>query len=154
MRLSIFVENDKDINEINSSQEDYTVGHNHLSTYTEDELKEVMGHIPEMDELKDSVVLEESSNPSKNWVLAGMVNAIQNQKRCGSCWAFSSIAAIESAHAIAGNKLIKLSEQQLVNCAAGGCKGGGYMAAFDYAKINKIAAEKQVPYTAKTQNCN
>jgi len=47
---------------------------------------------------------------------AGIVNEVQNQQQCGSCWAFSATAAVESRHAISSGKLLKLAEQQLVDC--------------------------------------
>jgi len=47
---------------------------------------------------------------SVNWVTAGKVNPIQDQGQCGSCWAFSAVAAQESAHAIFHSTLYKLSE--------------------------------------------
>lgn len=54
--------------------------------------------------------------------------------QCGSCWAFSAVAAIESAYAIATTQLLKLSEQQLVDCMFPGtddaCKGGWPSSAF------------------------
>ena len=40
-----------------------------------------------------------------------VVSPIQNQQQCGSCWAFSTVSAVESAWAIATGTLIKLSEQ-------------------------------------------
>jgi len=60
--------------------------------------------------------LSNSFAPTIDWVSQGMVNAVQNQGQCGSCWAFSSIATIESHNAITNGELLKLSEQQLVDC--------------------------------------
>jgi C1A family cysteine protease len=84
-----------------------------------------------------------------------MVNPVQNQGQCGSCWAFASTATIESAYAIAGNPLTKLSEQQFVNCDTGanGCDGGNFPPAFNYAKTTKILKETQLPYTGVEATC-
>ena len=66
-----------------------------------------------------------------NWVEAGAVTPIKDQLRCGSCWAFSAIGAVESAHFIASGELLTFSEQQLIDCNRGeggldnnGCHGG------------------------------
>jgi KDEL-tailed cysteine endopeptidase len=61
-----------------------------------------------------------------NWVTAGGVNPVQDQGNCGSCWAFSAIASIEGFHFVKNNKLVKLSEQQCVDCDGDsmGCNGG------------------------------
>jgi len=48
---------------------------------------------------------------SFDWREKNAVSPIQDQGDCGSCWAFSSTAAIEGAHAILAGELIKLSEQ-------------------------------------------
>jgi len=63
---------------------------------------------------------------------------------------------MESAHAIGSGDLIKLSEQQLVDCAktgANGCNGGNYAPAFTYAMSNKIVLESELPYTMKDGAC-
>ena len=51
-----------------------------------------------------------------DWRLRGMVSPIKNQGRCGSCWAFASAGALESAWAIRKNRLSDISVQQMVDC--------------------------------------
>jgi len=41
----------------------------------------------------------------------GEVNPVQDQADCGSCWAFATIAAVESAYKRSSGDLVKLSEQ-------------------------------------------
>lgn len=101
-----------------------------------------------------------SKNPSK--MVA--VNPIKNQAMCGSCWAFSAIAATEAAYAIAGNTLTSFSEQQLVDCSTAygnhGCNGGWMDYAFEYIQGTQstgndggIQTEESYPYQGVDQNC-
>jgi C1A family cysteine protease len=61
------------------------------------------------------------------------VSGVKNQGSCGSCWAFSAVAAIESTLLINGRTEL-LSEQQLVDCSRAygnqGCSGGWMDSAF------------------------
>lgn len=67
-----------------------------------------------------------------DWRSKGVVTAVNDQKECGSCWAFSIAHQMESAFAMATGKLLNLSEQQILscdeNCVDGigdcGCDGG------------------------------
>jgi hypothetical protein len=51
-----------------------------------------------------------------------------------SCWAFSVTENIESVWAIAGNKLVELAPQQIVDCdhVDQGCNGGNPPTAYEY----------------------
>merc|ERR1712150_328247 len=61
-----------------------------------------------------------SSTPSHHdWRDEGVLNDVKDQKSCGSCWAFSAVGSTEAAWARAGNGLVSLSEQELVDCGAG-----------------------------------
>jgi C1A family cysteine protease len=65
---------------------------------------------------------------SYDWRTKGIVTPVKNQGGCGSCWAFSSVAIMESAILKAGGPTTNLSEQFLVSCNTKGfsCAGGGY----------------------------
>lgn len=86
-----------------------------------------------------------------DWVASGHVNPVQQQGSCGSCWAFASLAVIESLNSINNGQLVKLSEQQLVDCAehANGCDGGNYPPAFYYALHNPVQLEKDYEYVGR-----
>jgi len=70
---------------------------------------------------------------ARDWRKSGKVTSIKNQGSCGSCWAFSTAAVLESAWAIAGHALTSLSPQQVVDCSADahGCSGGWVGAGLD-----------------------
>lgn len=52
-----------------------------------------------------------------DWRDFGVIGPVQDQGyECSSCWAFTAIGAIEAAYAIATGKIVKLSEQQLLDC--------------------------------------
>jgi KDEL-tailed cysteine endopeptidase len=87
-----------------------------------------------------------------DWVARGAVSPVKDQSSCGSCWAFSTVAAIESAYLQKKKRLLDLSEQQLVDCVYNrdGCDGGWMDTAYDYIRyFNRgIELESEYPYTA------
>jgi len=86
-----------------------------------------------------------------DWRDYGALSPIQSQGICGSCWTFSTTAAVESAHFIKTGKLAKLSEQQLLDCTwyvphskegNHGCMGGWTWKSFAYIKQFGLATSK------------
>lgn len=97
------------------------------------------------------------ASTSKDWSALKKVGAIKNQAKCGSCWAFAAVAAVESAHAIKNNELLDLSEQQVVECASGtkynnfACNGGLPSRAYDWWKASGgVTLEANYPYISGT----
>ncbi len=98
------------------------------------------------------------------WADRSMVTPVKFQAQCGSCWAFSSAAVVESNYMIRRNMTLDLSEQHFLDCAeaqqpiyrngqvyyiknkAGTCQGGWYGPVFEYLRTNSAALETQIPY--------
>merc|ERR1712139_651541 len=110
--------------------------------------------------LKLAEPLNTSSLPdSFDWREKGAVNEIKTQQQCGSCWAFATVANIEGAGFVENQKLLSLSEQELVDCdkktGDEGCQGGLPSNAYKdmiQAKIG-LELETDYPYTAKDGTC-
>ena len=63
---------------------------------------------------------------------------------------------MEGHHQINSGSLLKLSEQQCVDCDpnSGGCNGGWQYYCMDYVKANGgISLEKDYPYAGRDQTC-
>ncbi len=81
-------------------------------------------HISNLADLPDAI----------DWRDHDVVTPVKNQGQCGSCWAFSTASAVESAYALAGNPMQEFSPQQINSCvdASEGCAGGDTVAAMQY----------------------
>lgn len=167
-RLRIWVDNDAYIKEHNNLNKSWSMAHNHLSDMTH---AEFIGYYhlesnrnfmqDENDELLPEFNLATISRlrgrrtqniPSYvNWVEQDKVTAVKQQGTCGSCWAFSSIAVLESYVAIHTGVKINMSIQELVDCDDQnmGCEGGKQISALQYVSDNGgICSEQDYPYTA------
>uniref|UniRef100_A0AC34GN08 Peptidase C1A papain C-terminal domain-containing protein n=1 Tax=Panagrolaimus sp. ES5 TaxID=591445 RepID=A0AC34GN08_9BILA len=89
------------------------------------------------------------------------VSPVKNQGGCGSCWAFASVAAVESQYLIRQNKTLDLSEQTLVSCDRdqnGGGSSGWMNLAYNYIQTKGIPTETCNPYETAdgicTKACN
>ena len=115
-------------------------------------------HPPNHNHHKDSHDDSRGEVPtSVDWRKLGAVTPVKNQGQCGSCWAFSTVAAVEGINQIATGNLVSLSEQQLIDCNVdgnNGCNGGSMPMAFDFlVKNGGLDTEEHYPYKAKEGQC-
>jgi len=93
-----------------------------------------------------------------DWRTKNAVTPIKNQEQCGSCWAFSTTGSTEGCHEISTQKLVSLSEQNIMDCSWSqgnqGCDGGLMTQAMTYIISNKgVDTEASYPYTAEDGTC-
>eukprot|EP01062_Namystynia_karyoxenos_P050530 TRINITY_DN39341_c1_g1_i1.p1 TRINITY_DN39341_c1_g1~~TRINITY_DN39341_c1_g1_i1.p1 ORF type:complete len:543 (+),score=91.82 TRINITY_DN39341_c1_g1_i1:89-1717(+) len=121
--------------------------------------------------LYSSTRAEKLAAKNMDWRHAGVVTNVKNQGKCGGCWSFSAIGAIEGAWARALHPLTSLSEQFLLSCArgsafptpfpwggdfddpewtAGSCAGGNPYRAFQWLlgsqAAGRLVTEASYPY--------
>lgn len=165
-RFQIFKDNLRFIDERNSENRTYKLGLNQFADLTNDEFQaRYLGtridpkrriaktrsnrYAPRVgDKLPDSV----------DWRKKGAVVEVKDQGACGSCWAFSTICAVEGINKIVTGDLISLSEQELVDCDTSynnGCNGGLMDYGFRFIINNGgIDTEEDYPYLAVDGTCD
>lgn len=164
-RKNIFANNLKFIEKHNAEHalglHTFTVGINKFADLTNEEfIKEYTGVIPkerypEAPEMEASVTYPPMPD-SLDWREYNVVTEVKDQGQCGSCWAFSTIGTIESAHARRTQELVSLSEQNLVDCVTenSGCYGGfPYKALMHTINNGGVDTEESYPYEAVQYTC-
>lgn len=125
-RMEIFQENFKKVllhNSQNSAS--YKMKINRFSDMTPEEYKQMLGykhmngtrrHNPG----ENSFIVFNTTNlpQSVDWRPTGAVTKVKDQGKCGSCYAFSAIGAMEGAYWNATKKTVDLSVEQMVECAS------------------------------------
>lgn len=156
-RLQVFADNMEKVAEMNAEHVlisgEAVFGVTKFSDLTPVEFKKFyLGYVPS--NRTRTVVNPVLDGPVANdvdWVSKGAVTPVKDQGRCGSCWAFSAVAAIESYAELAGKGLKKLSAQQVNSCDKrdGGCNGGNTETAYEYVKgAGGIELDSDYPYTS------
>jgi C1A family cysteine protease len=178
-RLAIFKQNWEFIQQYNKLNTGVTLAMNHFGDWSAEEFRQVM--LPKSrnkrlgskkDESTGSAAAAEHNSrlvaaalPSTvDWVAKGAVTPVKDQGACGSCWTFGTTGTVEGAHFIKHGKLLRLSEQQIIDCAWGyewsgpggnlGCDGGYAAGALQWLIDNGgIAREEHYPYLMEDAFC-
>lgn len=158
---NIFNQNVEYINEKNKLLTTYKLGINKFADMTFEEFSKTHLMKPMSFETNyESKQKYQLDNQPENfdWRTEGVISNIKDQGDCGSCWAFSTVSAIEAAYAIK-NKLVTLSEQNVVDCVPQsyncyGCGGGWPYKAMEYISENGgVDTEKSYPYKGANEDC-
>lgn len=91
---------------------------------------------------------------SVNWVSSGLVHEVEDQKTCGSCYAFATAGVVEGVLLKKGITT-RVSVQQIVDCNKSneGCGGGEPILSLKYAKSVGLTSSSNYPYISKEQKC-
>jgi len=156
-RLRIFSDNMEKVAEMNAAHVlingEAVYGITQFADLTAEEFKKTyLGYTPSnKTKVYTEVKLDGPVANDIDWTQKGAVTPVKDQGRCGSCWAFSATAAIESYAELAGKGLKVLSAQQINSCDKrdGGCNGGNTETAYEYVKgAGGIETESDYPYTS------
>ncbi|KAM3597039.1 uncharacterized protein V6R79_025231 [Siganus canaliculatus] len=149
--------------EASTGKHSFMMGLNHLADMTAEEINEKMNglKLEESAHFINNTLKEVSSlstPQSVDWREKGLVSPVQNQGLCGSCWAFSSLGALEGQMKKQTGILVPLSPQNLVDCSTVdgnlGCRGGYISKSYSYIIRNRgIDSERFYPYEHKSGEC-
>lgn len=159
LRFGIYLSNSRFVKEHNKAHKNFRVTLNKFSAYTPIEYRQLLGlRLHKIESKKIYKSTKKHDTAALDWRDFGVVNPIQNQGQCGSCWSFSAIQAIESSNAIKTGKLYKLSEQDPIDCNTfcSGCNGGLMMDVFQWTihhHNGTFCLQKDYPYTATEGTC-
>ena len=152
LRMDHFARSIKEIEEHNATDSTFKKGLTHLSDWSENEYRQLLGLRREPHPVGTQYISypEVENYNSIDWIAKGAVTAVKDQGQCGSCWSFSATGTMEGEHFVRTGKLLSFSEQQLVSCSTAnyGCNGGWQYKAFKYYESHDAITEANYPYTS------
>lgn len=157
-RLGLYLVASRHINEFNKGDHTFTLGINQFACMTPAEYHAMTG-LNLANHKREFAPVKLSADPPAelDWRTKGIVTPASDQGMCGSCWAFSAVCAFESQIAKVTASLVKLSEQNMVDCCDNecfGCEGGMPDNAMIYIRDDqkgKISTADEYPYLGKKQ---
>lgn len=155
----------------------YNMGVNKFAAYTNDEFAAIyLGTRPDPKGRNSVAIqgingdLDKTNGKSGGNLQAGRIQVsdqiswdnimtpVKDQGKCGSCWAFSTIALVESLYVKTNSLTLSLSEQEVADCSYedsyNGCNGGWPSNALNYILQNEVSLTSAYPYTASDESCN
>ncbi|CAH2009943.1 unnamed protein product [Acanthoscelides obtectus] len=166
LRKEIFRQNIRLIHAVNRQNKGYSLAVNHLADKTPEELealrgKQYSGVYNGGEPFPYKNVNRANLPPQFDWRIYGAVTPVKDQSVCGSCWSFGTIGAIEGAYFLKnGGKLVRLSQQALVDCSWGygnnGCDGGEDFRAYSWIKKHGGVPTEEAygPYLGQDGYCH
>eukprot|EP00747_Dinoflagellata_sp_TGD_P161562 gnl/TRDRNA2_/TRDRNA2_178140_c0_seq1.p1 gnl/TRDRNA2_/TRDRNA2_178140_c0~~gnl/TRDRNA2_/TRDRNA2_178140_c0_seq1.p1 ORF type:complete len:424 (+),score=71.81 gnl/TRDRNA2_/TRDRNA2_178140_c0_seq1:81-1274(+) len=147
----------------------WTAGINHLSDWTENELKMLRGwrggHAPGGGPKRGASFLQVKAATKKlpeavSWAHLKSSNTILNQGACGSCWAIATVATMNMHAEIYGANRT-YSAKELMDCTPnpdkcggkGGCDGATVELAMNYIQHGGVTTDAELPYADSNSKC-
>nr|BAG74347.1 silicatein-G2 [Ephydatia fluviatilis] len=164
-RLSVWLANKRRIDHHNVEAENhgFTLAMNSFSDLTDEEFAErFLNHQQGNYTLRRVAMFEAPQGvkyaDSVDWRTKGAVNSVKNQGQCGASYAFAAVASLEGMNALANEKMVALSEQNVIDCSVPysnrGCNGGDTYAALKYVVDNGgIDTESTYAYKERQSSC-
>jgi C1A family cysteine protease len=110
--------------------------------------------------LQDDSPVRTALPASFDWRSQGACPPVRDQGRCGSCWAFATVAPLECNILIRDGVLVDLSEQWLISCNRSnyGCSGGWFAHDYHLSRSDPCGGcgavlEADFPYAAADLPC-